>query len=122
MKTAELFRELKEREVSGAEFSEDRKYRYMLWRVWDKRKAKVMFIGLNPSTANEREDDPTIKRVCAIAKHNGFGGVYMLNCFAYISTDPSLLVHDSASEEFNNDTLITVAGLCWDVVFAWGNF
>jgi len=64
---------------SGAEFSECRKYRYALWRIWDKSKPLVMFIGLNPSTANENVDDPTIRSVCRMTKNNGYGGVYMMN-------------------------------------------
>lgn len=42
---------------NGAIFSDDRKYRYVLWRSWDNEKPRVMFIGLNPSTANESTDD-----------------------------------------------------------------
>lgn len=58
----------------GADFSNDRKYRYALWRIWDRTKPLVMFIGLNPSTANETENDPTIKSVGRISKNNGYGG------------------------------------------------
>ncbi len=69
---------------TGAKFSEDKRYRYMLWRRWDETKACVMFIGLNPSTANESTDDPTIRSVVAIANNLGYGGVYMLNLFQLI--------------------------------------
>lgn len=86
-------------EDQGAEFSEDRKYRFALWRIWDKSKPLVMFVGLNPSTANESDNDPTIKSVCRIAKSNGFGGVYMMNCFAYVSTDPKQLVDVAPGEK-----------------------
>ena len=48
---------------SGALFSRDKKYRYALWRVWDFDSPSVMFIGLNPSTANEKVNDPTILRL-----------------------------------------------------------
>ena len=81
-----------------------------------------MFIGLNPSTANETENDPTIKSICRIAKHNGFGGVYMMNCFAYISTNPKELKHNKMSDEWNNNMLTVIAAKCDTVVFAWGNF
>jgi hypothetical protein len=47
---------------------ESRKYRYTLTRVWDETKDKVMFIGLNPSTADEIEDDPTIRRCINFTK------------------------------------------------------
>lgn len=107
---------------SGADFSYDRKYRYSLWRIWDDTKPLVMFIGLNPSTANASTDDPTIRSVCRIAKNNGFGGVYMMNCWAYVSTDPDLLMINEMSERWNNDILTVTAAKCKDVVFAWGNF
>jgi hypothetical protein len=106
----------------GADFSECRNYRYSLWRIWDKSKPMVMFIGLNPSTANEFSDDPTIRRVKAIAKNLGYGGVYMMNCFAYISTDPKSLKINPMSKEWNDNMLTVIASKCADVIFAWGNF
>ena len=66
-------------EESGAEFSEDRKYRFCLFRIWDRNLPLVMFIGLNPSTANETDSDPTIRSCGRIAKANGYGGFYMMN-------------------------------------------
>lgn len=110
------------KEISGAEFSNCRNYRYSLWRIWDKSKPLVMFIGLNPSTANEFSDDPTIRRVKSIAKNLGYGGVYMMNCFAYISTDPKLLKINRMSKEWNDNMLTVTASKCADVIFAWGNF
>ena len=47
---------------SDAHFSKNRIYRYALWRTWDESKPKVLFVGLNPSTADEIQDDPTIRR------------------------------------------------------------
>lgn len=115
---------------NGAEFSECRKYRYSLWRLWDETKPKVMFIGLNPSTANESENDPTIRSVIRISKNNGFGGVYMMNCFPVISTDPGILLDFWQSGEpciqyqdfINRRKLEEVSKMCKVVVFAWGNF
>ena len=48
----------------NAILSDDRKYRYVLSRNWDETKPTVLFIGLNPSIADESEDDPTIRRFC----------------------------------------------------------
>lgn len=108
----------------GANFSPCRKYRFALWRIWDTSKPLVMFIGLNPSTANETEADPTIKSVIRIAKHNGFGGVYMMNCYPMVSTDPSkLLTNSYPMEVIENELLLVIASQkCSEVVFAWGNF
>lgn len=107
---------------SGATFSECKKYRYALWRIWDKAKPVVMFIGLNPSTANESENDPTIRRVVSMANSWGYGGVYMMNCWAYIATDPTLLKTNEFSNEWNNNTITATASKCKTIVFAWGSF
>lgn len=72
---------------TGAIFSEDRKYRYKLWRVWSKNKPLCYFILMNPSTADEVKNDPTIERQCRRAKSLGFGGVVILNCGAIRETD-----------------------------------
>lgn len=115
---------------SGALFSNCRKYRYSLFRIWDEDKPMVMFIGLNPSTANENTDDPTIKSVCRIAANNGFGGVYMMNCFPIVSPDPSVLKEFWESpnpyvqhqDTLNRSYLTGTAKVCSAVVFAWGSF
>ncbi len=73
--------------TKGAIFSEDRKHRYVLIRIWDETKPMMMFIGLNPSKADEKDNDNTITKVEKIAKYNGFGGCYMTNLFSYVSTD-----------------------------------
>lgn len=72
---------------SGAEFSECKKYRYKLWRVWDSKKPPVYFILMNPSTADEVKNDPTIERQCRRAKSLGFGSLVILNCGAIRETD-----------------------------------
>ena len=106
---------------NGAEFSTCRKYRYVLWRIWDKHKPYVMFIGLNPSTAKEYTNDPTIKRVIKIAGHLGFGGVFMCNCYPYISTDPDAL-KDFGNTALNDAWLYITSFKCQDIYFAWGAF
>ena len=75
---------------SGAIFSECKKYRYLLWRKWGKspHSKYVMFVGLNPSTADESIDDPTIRRCICFAKDWGYDGLFMANLFAYRATYP----------------------------------
>lgn len=106
----------------GASFSKCRNYRYVLYRIWDKSLPRLSVIGLNPSTANEISDDPTIKRVCAIAKHNGFGGIYMLNLFAWVTAYPDELLKCKDPVADNDRWLRKIVDLSSDVVFAWGNF
>ncbi len=117
MKKTDLFNA----ENTGAEFSSCRKYRYILWRIWDKDKPRIMFIGLNPSTANESNNDPTIRRVQKFAFDWGFGGVYMLNLFAYITPYPKELKKDINSSR-NDFSLIHIADKCEKIIFAWGSF
>jgi len=76
---------------SHATFSPCRKYRYSLFRIWDEDKSLVLFIGLNPSTADEKEDDPTIRRCINFAKQWGwgYGGLIMGNLFSFRATQPS---------------------------------
>lgn len=109
-------------EDNGALFSEDRQHRYRLWRIWDKSKPLVMFIGLNPSTANEAKNDPTIRYVVDFCKRWDYGGVYMMNLFSVISSDPKVLLTCADPLRDNDHHLTEIAEKCKDVVFAWGNF
>ncbi len=109
-------------ENTGAKFSKCGKYRYGLWRKWDDRLPKIMFIGLNPSTATAMMDDPTIRRVKGFARDWGYGGVYMCNLFGYISPYPEDLKTCSDPVLDNDKWLALFSSLCKDVLFAWGNF
>ena len=75
---------------TGAVFSPCERYRYKLWRVWDPARplGLVMFLMLNPSTATDAEDDPTIRRCIGYARSWGYGGLYVGNLFAYRATTP----------------------------------
>ena len=107
---------------SGAVFSDCRKYRYALWRMWDENKPLVMIIGLNPSTADETGNDPTITRCISFARSWGYGAVCVTNLFGFRATAPSELkaYHDPIGKEndawvheMSKEAAITVA--------AWGN-
>ncbi len=109
--------------ASGAEFSACRKYRYVLWRKWDWQgyANQVMFIGLNPSTADESQDDPTIRRCIGFAKTWGYSGLLMMNAFAFRATDPKNMKAADDPVGPDNDEAFgyrrTQAGL---IVAAWG--
>ena len=109
-------------EIANATFSECRKYRYSLWRQWaDTGSGYVMFIGLNPSTADEINDDPTIRRCIAYAQAWGYDALCMTNLFAYRATDPSEMM--TACEPIgieNNQRLLNLASNAGIVVAAWG--
>lgn len=109
-------------ENNGAAFSICKKHRLYLWRIWNPKEPLLMFIGLNPSTANGDTDDPTIRKITAICKHNGYGGFYMTNLFTFISTDPNQLDMVLGNHETSDDILKNIRGKCQSVVCAWGNF
>ncbi len=73
----------------GAIISTCGQYRYQLWRIWNEDKPLVLFVCLNPSTADARQDDPTIRRLTGFAYQLGYGGFYLGNLFAFRSTYPS---------------------------------
>lgn len=108
--------------TKGAEFSQDGKYRYKLWRIWDESKPKVMCIGLNPSTADADKDDATIRILKKMLSKLGYGGFYMMNCYPFVTSKPKLLQHNPASDEWNENMLTVTAYLCSHVIFAWGGF
>lgn len=106
----------------GADLSDCRCYRFALWRTWDESKSYAMFIGLNPSTADEVEDDNTIRRCVEFAKGWGYGGLCMANLFAYRATKPEVMMSAEDPVGKKNDQWLTElsegAGV---IVAAWGN-
>jgi hypothetical protein len=121
MKQLELF-EGENTYDAGATFDETGKYRFVLWRIWDNTLPKVMFIGLNPSTANEMEPDPTITRVKSFATQWSYGGFYMLNLFTYITPDPKQLSKTSTPKLLADVHLDLYINSVDKIIFAWGNF
>ena len=77
--------------MQDAVISKCSKYRYSLSRQWNKEKEKVLFIMLNPSKADDKIDDPTVRRCISFAKNWGFGGLMIGNLFAYRTTYPKEL-------------------------------
>lgn len=108
--------------LNSAIFSKDRKYRYVLWRIWDENKPMIMFIGLNPSTANEHSDDPTIMKVKKFAFNWGYGGIYMLNLFTYVTAYPEELMKSEDPLGPADYYLLEYAKKSNRIIFAWGNF
>ncbi len=78
-------------EFRTAVFSKDCKYRYYLTRTWDPKRSPVIFMMCNPSKATAEEDDPTICRCKEYARKWGYGGLIVVNLFAFRSPDPKTL-------------------------------
>lgn len=105
----------------GAAFDAAREYRYRLWRTWDDEKPVVAFVMLNPSTADEDADDPTIRRCVRYAKDWGYGTLEVGNLFALRATDPSALRdHRDPVGDANDAYLRRVCDAAALVVAAWG--
>ena len=98
-----------------------KRYRYTLWRRWGPGTHPAMFIGLNPSTADETQDDPTIRRCKAFAKSWGCDSLIMTNLFAFRATDPRDMkaAEDPIGPE-NDGWLERLAGIAHVRVAAWG--
>lgn len=106
---------------SGADFSGDLLHRYRLYRAWGPGK-RCVFVMLNPSTADESKNDPTVTRCIGFARDWGYDGVDVVNLFAWRATNPRELyvVHDPVGPG-NDDAVITAARAASRVVVAWGN-
>lgn len=114
---------------SSAVFDPTGKYRYLLSRIWncdylEDDTKKILWIMLNPSTADAHKDDPTIRRCIAFSKQWGFSGLEIVNLFALRSPSPKHLftVNDPVGPE--NVRHIQEAlerHECSHVIGAWGN-
>lgn len=98
-------------QFNGAVLDTTRAYRFLLWRFWDER-PRMLFVGLNPSTADELHDDPTVRRLCGFAKEWGYGGLYACNLYSYVSAYPEHLA-DSQAVHKANYPAIKMAGTGW---------
>jgi len=104
-----------------AVISECGRYRYLLRRTWDHGRPRLLYVMLNPSTADAEIDDPTIRSCVRLAKGNGYGSFEVVNLFALRATKPAELSHASDPVGPRNDYIIEAAILRCDVaVCAWG--
>lgn len=108
--------------AQGATLSPDRRYRYLLWRIWDESLRSCLFVMLNPSTADETVLDPTLRRCLGYAVAWGLGGLAVANLFALRSTDPARLRTIDDPEGPDNDRYLVEAARAsiGFVVCAWG--
>jgi len=103
-------------------FSEDQQYRYTLRRdASPTGTGTLLFLMLNPSTADEVANDPTVTRCIRYARDWGFKRLFVANIFALRSTDPAkLLLHPEPIGLDNDRWIRTLAGAADQVVGAWG--
>ncbi|MEX0318007.1 MAG: DUF1643 domain-containing protein [Ruegeria sp.] len=106
---------------STAIYSDCERYRYSLTRVWDAAGRRALFVMLNPSTATEVQNDPTVERCERRARALGFGAFQVTNIFAWRDTDPRKMRAAADPVGPDNDDAI-LAGVDWadQVIAAWG--
>lgn len=96
-------------------------YRYLLRRTWDHTKPRVLFVMLNPSTADAQIDDPTIRSCIRLSKGLGYGSFEVVNLFGLRATDPAELARAVDPVGPRNDlTIETAIGRCDLAICAWG--
>jgi hypothetical protein len=111
---------------AAADISEDGVYRYSLSRRLSMGERFVLFVGLNPSTADGSQDDPTIRRCVGFARAWGFDWLLMGNIYAYRATKPKVMwaaAKQGAEEIYgplNQDTLKWMVHKADLIVAAWG--
>lgn len=110
-----------------ATFSPDLTYRYALARIWDDHGTMLVVVGLNPSTADHEVTDPTLRKLLHFAKRDGYGGLILVNVFAYRATNPVSLRDETRAGRYpigeHNQEVIRRAlemPLLARAVAAWG--
>lgn len=107
--------------LSGADFSPCRKYRYSLWRRWAPEGSTLTYIMLNPSTADEARNDPTIARCVRRAKYLGHNAINVVNLFAFVSVHPHKLYREPhCIGERNDEAIVVAAKASAMTICAWG--
>jgi hypothetical protein len=110
-------------EDRGAHISADGQYRYRLWRIWDDLAPMMVWVLLNPSTADAETDDPTLRKCIGFAKHHRHGGVILVNLFAWRATNPKELPKVADPVGPDNDEHIqwaVRAPILATIVAGWG--
>lgn len=98
-------------------------YRYWLSRRWDDSRPLAVFVMLNPSEADAAEDDPTIHCCVRLAKREGFGGIHVVNLFAFRTPERERLPDQTDPVGPDNDRHIREATRLGAVtIVAWGEY
>jgi hypothetical protein len=105
-------------EFSSATAEIHGEYRYTLTRVWDPALPKMTFVLLNPSTADAVQLDPTLRRCVGFAKREGYGGMAILNLYAFRTKNPKVMM--AAPDPVGPDNDRVLAAVTGTVVAGWG--
>lgn len=108
--------------IRSAILDSERVYRYRLTRTWERSRPPITWIMLNPSTADERVDDPTISRVIGFSRAWGYGSALVVNLFAFRAASRGDLRRSGDPVGPSNDAHVTrTLARTGTAVAAWGN-
>jgi len=109
--------------LRSAKFDVTGQYRYWLQREWDTDQGAIALIMLNPSRADQYQDDPTLRRCISLAQQWQFGRLTVVNLFAYCTASPQIL--KTAPQPIGEDNDQHILAACQEaqqIVLAWGNW
>jgi hypothetical protein len=108
---------------TGACFDRTGSYRYSLWRIWQADMLRILFVMLNPSTADAEINDPTIRRCLDFAQSWGYGSLEVVNLFGLRTTQPQRLRQAADPVGPDCDRYVQTAIERADtIIVAWGNW
>lgn len=106
---------------AGATFSDDRIYRYVLWRKWSAGRVLNMILT-NPSKADEHDNDPTVERQVRRAQRLDFGKLVITNAHAFCATDSEDMKRAKEPTGPDNDAHVLREAKAADmVIVGWGH-
>ncbi|MFD8516525.1 DUF1643 domain-containing protein [Streptomyces antimycoticus] len=106
--------------LATAVMDDTRTYRYLLTRIWDTSSQPMVWVMLNPSTADAMQDDPSIRRCIGFARREHCGGIAVVNLFALRSTDPRALRGHPDPIGPHNEAFLRQTTTLGPVVAGWG--
>ena len=107
--------------IREAKFCEAKKNRYFLKRKWNNSKGLLLYIMLNPSLADEKKDDPTIRRLINFTKKFDYGGFLVGNIFTIITPNPKEIDKSKGMSDKNFEEIIKLVNKVDQIVYAWGS-
>lgn len=114
--------------LSGAELSPDLLYRFSLWRSWNERGDRILWVMLNPSDADDVDNDPTVRKCIGFARRLGFGSIEIVNLYAFRTPFPETLLEklrkhgiDYVVGPQNDARIVDACTRAKTVMAAWGS-
>jgi len=113
---------LKSEVIGSALFSPDRIYRYSLTRHWGDGDKKILWIGMNPSTADENHNDPTCTREMNYTKDWGYNHYIKCNVMDWRATFPKDIPTEEgkAASAAGREVLLNYAKESTMTIAGWG--